>query len=216
MCKYLIDPNFWVSIIAIIISIIALFQSNKQAKISNKFNLFERRLEKYLTFKQLLTVYEKQKNSLSIKDGVIISPDFHATMLTNCVLLEEMANAFKKTINDPEKHKIFLTKNEQLQHIAMEISILWNNEDGKLASAFIDKFNELIFKLYQQRITILGVERRCEREGIPKTSTEIERFAQDNLLSETVEELRALYELILEKECENKLLMQMKVKNGRS
>lgn len=215
MCKYLIDPNFWVSVIAITISIIALFQSNRQAKITNKFNLFERRLEKYLIFKQLLVVYENHKNSLSVR-GVVISPEHHATMLTNCVLLEEMANAFEKTINDPENHKIFLTKQEQLQHIAMEISILWNNEDGKLASAFIDKFNELIFKLYQQRITTLGVERRCEREGAPKTFTEIEKFAQDNLLSETVEELRALYELILEKECENKLLMQMKVKNGRS
>lgn len=53
MCKYFTNPDTWISIIAVCLSIIALFQTQKQIKLSNKQQLFDRRLDKYLLFKDL-------------------------------------------------------------------------------------------------------------------------------------------------------------------
>ena len=57
MCKYFTNPDTWISIIAVCLSIIALFQTHKQIKLSNKQQLFDRRLDKYLLFKDLFVVH---------------------------------------------------------------------------------------------------------------------------------------------------------------
>lgn len=61
MKEYLLNPEFWASIISIVIATVALVQAKRQIKISNKHKLFDRRLEKYTLLSKLLKNYEKQR-----------------------------------------------------------------------------------------------------------------------------------------------------------
>ena len=49
--------NLCLTIVTIIIATIALWQTQKQIKLGNKQHLFDRRLENYLLFKDLLSLY---------------------------------------------------------------------------------------------------------------------------------------------------------------
>ena len=49
------------TIISLIIAVIALFQSNKQIKVSNKQNLFNERIKSYLIIKGLMQLYIDNK-----------------------------------------------------------------------------------------------------------------------------------------------------------
>ena len=48
MMDYIKDPDTWLSLLAVVISMIALWQTHRQIKLSNKQQLFDRRLSDYL------------------------------------------------------------------------------------------------------------------------------------------------------------------------
>jgi putative flippase GtrA len=50
-----------VSVISIIIALIALFQTNRQISLSNKQQLFDRRLSRYLEFNTIYSLYTANK-----------------------------------------------------------------------------------------------------------------------------------------------------------
>ena len=66
MWDYLKNPDTWMSMIAIVLSIIALFQTSRQVKLSNKQQLFDRRLSRYLEFHMIHSLYTQ--NKLYLKD----------------------------------------------------------------------------------------------------------------------------------------------------
>lgn len=82
--EYLKNPDTWLTLIAIIISIVALFQTSKQTKLSNKQQLFDRRLEKYLLFKDLLVLYKDNRKLFVGDENICEMVDFQFAMLTNC------------------------------------------------------------------------------------------------------------------------------------
>ena len=64
MPDFIKSPDFWLSVITALTAVIALFQSQKQVKISNKQELFERRVEKYLIIDELLSLFKNSKSKL--------------------------------------------------------------------------------------------------------------------------------------------------------
>lgn len=61
------DWNFWLALITAVAAIIALFLSIWQTKISNKQQLFDRRLNRFLIAKSLLSLYKENKLLLERK-----------------------------------------------------------------------------------------------------------------------------------------------------
>ena len=57
MTDVLKNYEFWLSVITVLAAVIALFQSHKQVKISNRQALLDRRINKFLLFKDLLANY---------------------------------------------------------------------------------------------------------------------------------------------------------------
>ena len=63
----IIDWNFWLSVITAIAAIVALFLSVRQIQLSNKQQLFERRLNAYIITNGLIELYKKNKVFLEQK-----------------------------------------------------------------------------------------------------------------------------------------------------
>ena len=142
MLEYIKKPDTWIAILTVVISIIALCQTGKQTKLSNKHQLFDRRLEKYLFVKDLLILYNSHRNLLVGDNGICEMVDFQFMMLTNCSSLESMGAAISNPLHD-NIHKEYLCKIEMLDKYATEIELLWSTEDGRLLGRFVTLYKEL-------------------------------------------------------------------------
>ena len=72
------------SVITSIIAIIALVQTNRQMKLSNKQQLFDRRLKIYTTVHGLLELYAQNRNMFELdkKDEIQYTLDYEYKWLT--------------------------------------------------------------------------------------------------------------------------------------
>ena len=79
--------NLILSIVTISIAILALIQSNKQVKISNKQCLFKERVQGFMKFNDIVESYENERQLLSCANE---EPYLLFVMLTkNSLLIEE-------------------------------------------------------------------------------------------------------------------------------
>ncbi len=220
MCKYLQDPNFWVSIVSVSIAFIALFQSSKQTKLSNKQSLFDRRMENYSLFRELFKSYSKSRNLLLDNDELYEEPIIAITMLTNTPYLNDIYEAYKKPL-DSNAHKNFLNKYERLDKCAFEIRVLWDDSTGKTISEFVRVYHELLFKLYQQRICIHTYEEFNKQysstpELMMKRERVVEKLEENSKsikLFECIKEIDDLYKKITEEKLDEKIAEKMKFKD---
>lgn len=114
--------NLCLTIVTIIIAIVALWQTQKQTKLSNMQQLFDRRLEQFHLIKELLSLYEQERDFL--KDMCISeSVASHFIFLTNNSRLESMASVMSNPLGKEEKVN-FLTKCEQLEKSAIETTLI--------------------------------------------------------------------------------------------
>lgn len=212
ICSFLCDWQLWLSVVPIGISLVAIIQTGKQVHLSNKLGLFDKRMAKYLLFRQLTELYLSNKTLLrTTNDGIECVPDYYAGLLTNCANLEGMMKAFDETISNPQEHKNFLIKLETLKNSANEIRLLWSNKHGRDASRFVEAYAEFLFKLYQQQITIHTARKQnVENHTIDPTPI-IQNAAKYNELYGALEKLNAAYENLIKRKCDKKLINKITI-----
>ena len=144
------------AIVTAFIAIIALFQTHKQIKNSNKQFLFDKRLDKYLLAKGLLELYkanEKLLNYNNYPDDEAIIVDFQFMNLTNNNYLKDVTCIIKTPKNNDYK-KNFLVKIEELKELSNEIRFLFPNKNGVLLGNFIMKYQNALMELYKYQVVL--------------------------------------------------------------
>lgn len=208
MIDYITNPDTWITMLTLIISLIALFQTTKQIKLSNKQQLFDRRLEKYLFAKDLLILYKNNRNLIVENESICEMVDFQFVMFTNSVSLEKIGPAISAPLST-EMHKEFLTKIDMIDKNAAEIELIWNTEDGRLLSRFVRQYKDLLHSMYKQQIWInhlnkintpmpplsLDVFQKKAREGATETG-----------LFDIISEIESTYNQIVEKDVERHIV----------
>lgn len=188
---------------SVIIALIALWQTKKQIELSNKQQLFDRRLEKYLFIRRLYNVYSGAKKSLD-SETVINLPLFAFGFLTNTSGLEDVYKVIELPLNE-EEQTLFLKKIEYLQSISEETRMIWTGKATRPISEFIFYYSELLVKLYQQEVTYdnlkyKSVNFNTSDEFIKK---QLKETAKKTELLETINKLNDLYD-----EIESKKLLE--------
>lgn len=158
--------NICVSVVSMLIALLALFQTNRQLSLSNKQQLFERRLSKYLEFNTIYALYAENKLYLNDENTFFATNDLTFSWLTNCSNLEEMTLAVSAPLHQ-EEQKIFLTKYEQLKNSAIEISMIFDGNTAKIAEEFTSLFADLLKAMYQQQVYITKLKEQEEKDGEP-------------------------------------------------
>ena len=140
------------SFLTIAIAVIALFQSSKQTKLSNKQSLFNERVNKFVKLKDLINMYQNSRELLM--DAEKMSYLLLQTMTKNTIFLDD--NLYKgERLSDAEQIK-FSAEMEQLLSLAEEISLLWEKEEFKLASEFVKSYVMLLLDLFKQHYLIFN------------------------------------------------------------
>lgn len=166
--------NIVVSTVSAAIAIVALFQTKRQISLSNKQQLFDRRLSRYTEVNTIYSLYVA--NKLQLKDESVFyhTNDLIFSWLTNCADLEEMVLAVANPLHQKEQ-KILLTKYEKLKNTAIEISMVFDGDAAEIAGEFVSSFADLLKAMYQQQVFISNLK---EQEGRDKTPLYLENYEE--------------------------------------
>ena len=165
------------TIASLIIAVIALTQSYRQTKLSNKQNLFNERVKLYLLIKGLIQLYNDNKGIIEEekKDGIYFECDFVLGCLINNSYLEIMGNVINKPLHQ-EEQKEFLRKIEELKNEAEKTKFVFDKSVSKYLFEFIKSYEELLMQLYKYIVLIDSM--RKIQEQIP-TKNDIKEVAEE-------------------------------------
>lgn len=144
------------AIITAITALVALWQTHKQTKISNKQFLFDKRLDRYLLTKNLLELYKDNKKLLDYSDNSdeeAIIVDIQFAFLTNTEFLKNITCIIYDVKNNEYKNN-FLLKMEELKKLSNEVRFLFNNKNGLYLSNFIFNYQNVLLELYKYQAII--------------------------------------------------------------
>ena len=103
------DWNFWLSSVTAFVAIVALIQTRKQIKLSNKQHLFDKRIENYLIATGLIQLYKNNcMHFNNEKDEPIFAIDLEFMWLTNNTYLEEITSAIKNPLKETDQKKLLI------------------------------------------------------------------------------------------------------------
>lgn len=194
--------NIVVSLVSIAIALFALYQTKQQIALSNKQQLFDRRLSSYTKFITIYSLYSENKEALNKENAFLYLNEFEYSFLINCSDLEQMIQAISKPLQQNEQ-KIFLKKIEELNNLALEISMIFDGKSSEMLSNFVYSYTELLRKLYKQRIVVGKLRDRKQENGIPIEQKDYEEKSKQNLkdinIQETLNELNRLDKEIKDK-----------------
>lgn len=149
MMDYIKAQDTWLSLLAVVISMIALWQTHRQIKLSNKQQLFDRRLSDYLIVKGLLDLYRARRGDLGIADdGKPLScVSLAYAYLTNNSYLEAAGDALNPPLDNPAR-KALLLKVEDLHRIAAEMELILPKDISETLNAFTSAYGKSLKALY--------------------------------------------------------------------
>ena len=192
--------NICVSVVSIFIALLALFQTKRQITLSNKQQLFDRRLARYLELNTIYALYVK--NELYLKDDNTFyhSNDLVFLWLTNCSDLEEMTLALYKPLHQ-EEQKVLFAKYEQLKNAAIEISMIFDGSVAEIAEDFIASYADLLKAMYQQQVYISKLKEQNEKTPLMLDDYEnkCKKMAEGLGLFQMRENLKSLADEIVKK-----------------
>ena len=143
---YIKDNAF--AVITAVVAIIALFQTNKQLRTSNKQYLFDRRLRNYSIISGLIKLYEENEWLLKEehKEDEPIDVEFLFYGLINNSYLEELHTAIEHPLEQPYQ-KDFLKRLDEIEVIGKEIKFLYGKYDD--VTKFVLNYKEILHSLYK-------------------------------------------------------------------
>ncbi len=194
--------NIVVSLVSIVIALFALYQTKQQIALSNKQQLFDRRLSCYKKFNMIYSLFSENKSLINMKDSFIFSCEYEFALLTNSSDLEEVTPAISKPLHQDEQN-ILLKKREDLKNLALEISMVFDGELGEIMGRFVSLYTDLLMKVYQQQIMLRNLENKKQENGIPINLEDFIKQSKQNLkdinIQETINELNRLDKEIVDK-----------------
>lgn len=204
-------------IITIIATLIALWQTHKQIKISNKQYLFDKRLSKYLLAKGLLELYKDNESLLDYTDdpdNEAIIVDYQFINLTNNNYLKDITCIINEPKNNEFKNKI-LVKIEELKQLSNEVRFLFPNKSGLLLSNFIMKYQNVLMELYKYQI-VLDLMKKDEipRKNKPtynELQNEYGELKHRHRLYDAIDDLKKSYHEAVSKKVINKIEKSIKL-----
>lgn len=206
-----IENNIF-SIITAIIAIIALWQTHKQIKISNKHQLFDRRVDRFINVNGLISLFEESKNLMDKEEYdhfIDVTVLFHS--LTNNIYLKDIGTIIDNT-NKEDTRQNFLMKLEEMKKLSIEMKFLFRGDSTNLIKDFVYEYQELLRVMYKEQIMLNRIlEKNSENptEFIKLQKKFGERKFREDLYNE-YDKIKKLYDFIIEKNIMSNIENQIK------
>ncbi len=206
------DWNFWCTIVTSIAAVLALCLTAHQMVLSNKQQLFERRLKTYMLASGLIALCKENYMWLSCKreDTPDFANDLIFVYFTNNSYMESQAEAIKHPLEQPF-HKDFLRKREELRSTAMEIQLIFKGKSALLYSNFVSAYEAALLAMYQYQIIINHMNE--ENEKHPMTIEELQKIVPEKQhraeLYAALDKLKEAYDAVVQNKTEKQMKKQL-------
>lgn len=202
--------NLILSVFTIGIATIALLQTHRQTKLSNKQRLFDRRLEQYHLINELLSFYKLERDFLKEKD-IIEDVASIFILLNGSSRFASITGVMANPTGAIERIN-FSNMCQSLENSATEITLLWKEDFAKDFSEFIKQCVALFQALRSQQIIIKDLQETTKRLAdhnrfdVPEEDKQRpHEWAKKNKLMETIEITDEIFTKIKTTDAEKKL-----------
>lgn len=206
------DWNFWCTVMTSVASVIALCVSVHQIRLSNKQQLFDRRLKAYMMANSIISLCKENYVFLSEKRKAEpqFANDLVFVWLTNNTYMEGQAEAIEHPLEQPF-HKELLKKREELRNMAMEFEFIFKGNVASLYGNFLRDYENALAVMYQYEIIIRKMKE--ENEKYPNTSEVLSKmFSEEEYrdrLYDALGKLKASYDAVSQEKNDKQLRKQL-------
>lgn len=155
------------SVVTAVIALVALWQTHRQIKLSNKQHLFDKRLEAWLELKKLYALYEEHRSQLKElvnKDDVYFANNLYFLFLTNTAYMSEAGDAIKDFDSLEAKRK-FLTLLEKMQDASEALHLLFTGQLAEKLSNFIASYRTVLNEMFKYQILLKHMQENSQKWG---------------------------------------------------
>ena len=204
------DWNFWCTVMTSVAAVVAIGVSVHQIRLSNKQQLFERRLKAYMMANSIISLCKENYVFLSEKRKA--EPQFANVFvwLTNNTYMEGQAEAIEHPLEQPF-HKELLKKREELRNMAMEFEFIFKGNVASLYGNFLRDYENALAVMYQYEIIIRKMKE--ENEKYPHTSEVLSKmFSEEEYrdrLYDALGKLKVSYDTVSQEKNDKQLRKQL-------
>ena len=206
------DWNFWCTVMTSVAAVIAIGVSVRQIRLSNKQQLFDRRLKAYMMANSIISLCKENYVFLSEKRKAEpqFANDLVFVWLTNNTYMEGQAEAIEHPLEQPF-HKELLKKREELRNMAMEFELIFKGNVASLYSNFLRDYENALAVMYQYEIIIRKMKE--ENEKYPHTSEVLSKmFSEEEYrdrLYDALGKLKVSYDTVSQEKNDKQLRKQL-------
>ena len=206
------DWNFWCTVMTSVAAVVAIGVSVHQIRLSNKQQLFERRLKAYMMANSIISLCKENYVFLSEKRKAEpqFANDLVFVWLTNNTYMEGQAEAIEHPLEQPF-HKELLKKREELRNMAMEFEFIFKGNVASLYGNFLRDCENALAVMYQYEIIIRKMKE--ENEKYPHTSEVLSKmFSEEEYrdrLYDALGKLKASYDAVSQEKNDKQLRKQL-------
>ena len=206
------DWNFWCTVMTSVAAVVAIGVSVHQIRLSNKQQLFERRLKAYKMANSIISLckenylYHSEKRQAEPQ----FANDLDFVWLTNNTYMEGQAEAIEHPLEQPF-HKELLKKREELRNMAMEFEFIFKGNVASLYGNFLRDYENALAVMYQYEIIIRKMKE--ENEKYPHTSEVLSKmFSEEEYrdrLYDALGKLKVSYDTVSQEKNDKQLRKQL-------
>lgn len=206
------DWNFWCTVMTSVAAVVAIGVSVHQIRLSNKQQLFERRLKAYMMANSIISLCKENYVFLSEKRKAEpqFANDLVFVWLTNNTYMEGQAEAIEHPLEQPF-HKELLKKREELRNMAMEFEFIFKGNVASLYGNFLRDYENALAVMYQYEIIIRKMKE--ENEKYPHTSGVLSKmFSEEEYrdrLYDALGKLKVSYDTVSQEKNDKQLRKQL-------
>lgn len=206
------DWNFWCTVMTSVAAVVAIGVSVHQIRLSNKQQLFDRRLKAYMIANSIISLCKENYVFLSEKRKAEpqFANDLVFVWLTNNTYMEGQAEAIEHPLEQPF-HKELLKKREELRNMAMEFELIFKGNVALLYSNFLRNYENALAVMYQYEIIIRKMKE--ENKKHPHTSEVLSKmFSEEEYrdrLYDALGEFKASYDAVSQEKNDKQLRKQL-------
>lgn len=193
-------------------AVVAIGVSVHQIRLSNKQQLFERRLKAYMMANSIISLCKENYVFLSEKRKAEpqFANDLVFVWLTNNTYMEGQAEAIEHPLEQPF-HKELLKKREELRNMAMEFEFIFKGNVASLYGNFLRDYENALAVMYQYQIIIKKMEE--ENGKHPNTSEVLSKmFSEEEYrdrLYDALGKLKVSYDTVSQEKNDKQLRKQL-------
>ena len=206
------DWNFWCTVMTSVAAVVAIGISVHQIRLSNKQQLFERRLKAYMMANSIISLCKENYVFLSEKRKAEpqFANDLVFVWLTNNTYMEGQAEVIEHPLEQPF-HKELLKKREELRNMAMEFEFIFKGNVASLYGNFLRDYENALAVMYQYEIIIRKMKE--ENEKYPHTSEVLSKmFSEEEYrdrLYDALGKLKVSYDTVSREKNDKQLRKQL-------